>query len=269
MSPLERWWRRRAPVSEPARLPALHRDGTDNWGLEPAVLAFLEQHTTAATVSLETGAGMSTLVLARKGGLHHVITPSADEIDRIRAECAAAGIDTSRVTFMQGLSQNILPTLALPSLDLAIIDGGHGMPVPFVDWCFLAPALKVGGILIVDDTQVWTGATLCDFLRAEWQWETLETFRKAVAFRKVAEPVFRDWSGQPFVAARSSVPSGWPWWNNALHGHVAGLDAVLEEIEALGDRNADSIVDLQWVEGELLDCVRRIEGICAAKSRRK
>ena len=174
--------------------------------------------------------------------------------------------ELERVRFVVGRSEVVLPGMDLPPLDLAIIDGGHGMPVPFVDWCYLAPRIKVGGVLLVDDTQIWTSRTLTEFLRAEWSWDVIGTFRKAVAFRKTAETILTDWGGQPFVAARSAPPEGWPWWNNAIRGHVAGIDGVLEEIERLGAASADSIRDRQWVEGEMLDCVRRIEGICARKA---
>jgi hypothetical protein len=270
MSLLDRWVRRRKPAPEapPALLPQLHDAGTDNWGIEAAVLSFLEERVTPEWTTVETGAGMSTVLFAEKGCTHVTVTTSDDEIARIRAHCRERQIDDGRVQFIVGSSVDVLPGLALPPLDLVMIDGGHGFPVPFVDWCYLAPRLKPGGLLIIDDVWLWTGAVLGDFLRAEWQWELVRTFGKAVAFRKLGDPVINDWGGQPYLMARSKLPPDWQWSCNTLHGHVVGLEATLDQLERQGALNQESIENLQWVEGELLDFVRRIEGVCARKAAR-
>ncbi len=267
MSIIERWFRRRTPVREHNEpLPLLHDAGTANWGLEAGVLAFIDELVSRDSVTAETGIGMSTVLLAGKGCEHYAITSSEAEVAEVQTLCHQRGIDDSKVRFMVGNSQDVLPHLTMPALDVAIIDGGHGMPIPFVDWCYLAPRLKVGGILVVDDVWIWTGAVLRDFMRAEWQWELVRTFGKAVAFRKKQDPVMLDWGGQPYLMARSRVPPDWKWNCNTLHGHIAAIDATLAQIERQGKANAETIDNLQWVEGELLDCVRRIEGICARKA---
>lgn len=265
MSIMDRWLQKResTPVAEPR--PALHANASENWGLEEAALAFLRTQLTAETVSAETGAGMSTILFAERGGQHFAITPSASEISAIRATCRERNINDARVEFVVGYSQDVLPQLNLPPLDIVIIDGGHGFPVPFVDWCYLAPRLKVGGLLLVDDIWLWTGTVLVDYLRAEWQWELVQRFGKCAVFRKKDAAVLTDWGAQPFVMARSRVPADWPWTANALRGHSAGLEDTLALMEEQGDANAETIATLQVVERELLDCVRRIEGICARK----
>lgn len=270
MNLLGRFFKRResthavvAPLPTPP--PLLHDQGTDNWGLEQAVLDFLEARVTADSVTAETGVGMSTILLARKGCTHYAVTPSEEEIQRVRDACRIDAIDDTNVHFIAGNSQDVLPHLSLPALDLAIIDGGHGMPIPFVDWCYLAPRLKVGGLLVVDDVWLWTGAVLADFMRAEWPWQEVRTFEKAVAFQKTGEQVLDDWGGQPFVTARSRLPTDWPWHCNSLHGHIVALQATLESLERQGHAGPETIENLQFVEGELLDCVRRIEGLCAAR----
>src|SRR6185503_1666742 len=92
------------------------------------------------------------------------------------------------VTFELGPSDKLLPTMALGDLDLVLIDGGHGFPVPFIDWYYTAFALKAGGIVIVDDTQIWTGAVLRDFLMADPDWKLLHLWGgRAAAFTKLTD----------------------------------------------------------------------------------
>ena len=53
---------------------------------------------------------------------------------------------------------------------LVLIDGSHSFPSPFIDWYYTAFRLRVGGFLVVDDTQLWTGHVLKRFLEAEPDW---------------------------------------------------------------------------------------------------
>ncbi len=249
-----------------SKLPLLHASGTMNWGLEQAVLEFIESLVTKSSVTIETGAGMSTLLLAAKCCNHFCITPSDSEIELIRAYCQEHSIDVGNVRFCKGLSQDVLPQLDLPSIDLVIIDGGHGIPIPFVDWCYLAPRLKVGGVLILDDVQIWTGAVLRDFLKAEWQWELIREFEKAVAFRKISDSVITDWGQQPFVVAQSELPNDWKWLTNKLHGHLSGIVTAIMTIGAQGAANKDTASELQHIKAELLCCADQIEALCTKKT---
>lgn len=266
MSPKKWWPRLRAQRKSVFTSAPLHAAGSEDWSLEPGVLEFIEGFVTRDSVTAETGAGSSTVLIASKGGRHHAVTPSQREVDDIRSLCRERQIDDTRVQFHVGYSQDVLPHLALPPLDLVIVDGGHGIPVPFIDWCYLAPRLKPGGMLVVDDTHLWTGRVLCDFLRAEWQWEMESSFTKAMIFRKKGDPVITDWAGQPFLVANSRLPATWSRIANTMHGHVTGIDAALDHAEQQGPANGDTIEDLLWVEGELLDSVRRIEALIAMKS---
>jgi predicted O-methyltransferase YrrM len=188
--------------------PAFHVDE----GLRPvslqASMDVLE--TIAAAVqpgsrTLETGAGLSTVVFALRGAAHLCVTPAASEVERIRAWCESRGIDLGGVRFEVARSETVLPRLALPELDLVLIDGGHGFPTPFVDWCYTADHLRVGGVLIVDDIQLWTGAVLRDFLAEEPGWTLRREFpMRAAVFEKSAPmPALPEWFAQPYVARRS------------------------------------------------------------------
>ena len=155
--------------------------------------------------TVETGAGLSTVVFALRGAEHVCVTPAASEVEQIREYCASRDVDLGGVRFAVGRSEDILPTLSLHDLDLVLIDGGHGFPTPFVDWCYLARPLRVGGLLVIDDIHLWTGRVLRDFLAEEPGWAMRAEFpMRAVVFEKTAPmPALPEWFAQPFVRRRS------------------------------------------------------------------
>jgi Methyltransferase domain len=182
----------------------LHSEGAADWDIAPAVLAVLENELKAGSVTLETGAGRSTVVFAKLGCRHHCVTPSTDEQARITAACAREGIAMDKVSFHIGFSQDVLPRLETPPLDLALIDGGHGFPIPAVDWQYIAPKLKVGGLMIIDDVDLWTGAMIVDFLRGEAAWKEEAILRgRSAVFRLIAPFTPHEWTKQPTVVAKS------------------------------------------------------------------
>ena len=182
----------------------LHREGAAAWDIAPAVLSVLEREVKPGSVTLETGAGRSTVVFARQGARHHCVTPSEDEVARITAHCAAEGVRLDQVSFHVGFSQDVLPRLETPPLDVALIDGGHGFPIPAVDWQYIAPKLKVGGVLIIDDVDLWTGSMIVEFLRGEAAWKEEGILRgRSAVFRLVAPFTPHEWTKQPTVVAKS------------------------------------------------------------------
>ena len=187
--------------------PLVHRVGETalTHALVPAALEFIERTVKPGDRTLETGSGLSTILLAMRGAEHICITPDADEHQRIREYCDQHGIDHSRVTFHAEPSERILPRLELPPLDLVLVDGLHAFPQAFIDWYYTQDALKVGGTLIVDDVHLWTGWVLRDFLKAEPEWDLVDQWwGRTAAFRKTAEvDVNRDWPQQPYVARKT------------------------------------------------------------------
>jgi hypothetical protein len=161
--------------------PGLHAGGAEYWGLAWEALAWLEREVRPGMATLETGSGASTLVFAAAGADHESVTPAADEEERFRAECQRRGIDGSRVTFRIGLSHEVLPTLERPPLDLVLIDGAHGFPYPVLDWWHLAPRLRVGGRMLLDDAYLPGVAAVVDYARSSdaWQLEAPVSFRTA------------------------------------------------------------------------------------------
>jgi len=151
---------------------------------------------------------MSTVLLALKGAHHTCVTLNAGAVRRIRDFCAARGIRLDDVRFEIGGSQDVLPHLSSEPLDLVLIDGGHGFPVPFVDWLYTAGRLRLGGFLIVDDIQLWTGHVLKQFLEEEPEWRLVEEHprRTAVFIREREGEVAKEWCFQPYVLHHDPYP---------------------------------------------------------------
>ena len=188
--------------------PRFHVDGNGeprSWQASDKVLHFIDEHVEPGANTLETGEGVSTVLFALRGCNHVAVSPNSAALERIRAYCAEHAVPLERVRFVEAPSDRALPGLELPELDLVLVDGGHGFPMPFIDWHYIAPHLRAGGYLVVDDTQLWTGRVLKEFLLAEPDWELVEDFApRATVFRKVraAEPG-KEWTDQPYVARRS------------------------------------------------------------------
>ena len=219
----------------------LHADGTVQWDASEAVLNWFASYLKPGMRTLETGAGKSTLAFLRAGCVHDTVTPSGSEIAAIRAAALARGLNPDQVTFHEGFSQYVLPHLAgLEDLDVVFIDGGHGFPVPGLDWLYLAPRLKVGGKLLVDDVDLWTGQMLVDVLRREpgWRVDTILRGRTAV-ITKTAPFVAREWVDQPEVVRRSLIPQTWRKIVNGVSAlarlDLAGIARKLRHEKALRD----------------------------------
>jgi hypothetical protein len=179
--------------------PGLHGAGDEYWGLAWAALAWLEENVSAGMATLETGSGSSTLVFAARGAEHEAVTPDPAEEERIRRECERRGIDSSSVRFRIGLSHEVLPRLEPRPLDLVLLDGAHGFPYPVLDWWYVAPHVRVGGLVLLDDAYMPPVRVLVDALRKQPAWEVAAAVGpRTVAVRKVAEglPPF-DWHGEP------------------------------------------------------------------------
>lgn len=179
------------------------------WGMSRAILDFIDANVNEHSKTLETGCGMSTILFAMIGAHHICINPWQPEIDRIRDYCNRNGISTEKLDFRVDLSVNALPELADNQLDLALIDGAHSFPNPFIDWYFISSQLKTGGLLLVDDTHIWTGRVLKDFLLMEPEWKfmgqvpgTTAVFLKEKNYRTT-----KDWGEQPYVLQQSTPPA--------------------------------------------------------------
>ena len=100
--------------------------------------------------------------------------------------------------FELGPSHEVLQRLDPRPLDLVLIDGAHGFPYPVLDWWYIAPHLKVGARMLVDDAYMPPVAGLVDALRAQPGWEIAESVGyRTVVVRKTAEGIPHwDWGGE-------------------------------------------------------------------------
>lgn len=192
--------------------PAIHGDegaGQDRvtYGLGAPALRHIAAAVKPGDVTLETGAGFSTIIFTQVGADHTAVIPNAFEGERIREHCAANQIDTSHLKFHFEPSERVLPRLEPTPLDFVLIDGSHSFPHTFIDWFYTAHRLKVGGTLLIDDVHLWTGRELRDFLKHDPAWVLRDEFLgRTVRFEKIAEtdPDVL-WTDQPVVVRRSGL----------------------------------------------------------------
>jgi Methyltransferase domain len=178
--------------------PGIHGGGDEYWGLAWPALEWLERELRADMATVETGSGASTIVFAAAGADHVAVTPDPDEEARVRAACRELGISSDRVSFEVGYSHDVLPRLSERTLDLALLDGAHGFPYPILDWWNIAPRLKVGGRVLLDDAYMPPVAVVLDYARSSRAWDVEPAISyRTVVLRKVAEelPPF-DWEGE-------------------------------------------------------------------------
>ncbi len=198
-----------------------------SYGVSTDVLRYLDGHVRPGMRTLETGTGLSTMVFAARGAEHHCVVPEPRLIERVETECAARDVSLERVQFHVAASEAMLPKLDLRDLDLVLIDGRHAFPSPFIDWYYTEPMLRVGGHVIVDDTQLWTGKVLRDFLCSEEEWRIAVDFApRSCVFEKLAEGShLKNWTAQPFVADASRRMAKWQRvhkWRRKLGGWFGG-----------------------------------------------
>jgi predicted O-methyltransferase YrrM len=187
--------------------PPLHRTADGRpvpWRVDEQLLRQVARLAADAGRTLETGAGLSTLVFAMSGARHTAVVPDEALVRRVRDWCAEHGVSDSKLEFEIGPSQAVLPRLPDEPLDLVLIDGEHGFPAPFIDWYYAGRRVKEGGHLVVDDAHIWTGRVLRDFLRGDDQWSIVhEDWMGFFIARRVSVGRMGGWRDQPYVARRS------------------------------------------------------------------
>jgi predicted O-methyltransferase YrrM len=176
--------------------PGLHGQ-SEFWGLAWEALSFIERTVRPGMATLETGAGASTIVFAAGGATHEAVTPSQAEADRILAECERREISTEHLAFRIGSSADVLRGWEPRKLDLVLVDGAHAFPYPTLDWWYLAPHLKVGGLMLLDDAYMPPVAAVVGHVRhsSAWRLEEPVSFRTAVARKLADETIDGEWKG--------------------------------------------------------------------------
>jgi len=151
--------------------------------------------------TLETGYGLTTVLMTMLVNNHCSIAPDEPGYQRILAYCTKQNISVKGLRYYADCSEKILPTLNIEdeSLDMVLIDGGHGFPVPFVDYMYTFKKVSIGGHLIIDDMQLVTGLLLKDVLIESPEWSLTAFFGRTCAFKKIHHTESRNWTGQPYL----------------------------------------------------------------------
>lgn len=176
------------------------------WSTEASCYRFIAGVARPGMRTLETGSGLSTALFAALGTEHTCITPAAVEADHLRGYFDEQGIAGERVSFVLEPSHVALPGLT-GELDLVLIDGAHGFPMPVIDWFYAGGRLRRGGTLIIDDTPLPAVRALLEFLEPDPRWEPIERSGRWSAYRRLSEgPLCEGQWDQLFYAPRAPRP---------------------------------------------------------------
>lgn len=167
----------------------------------PECYRFLADHCVAGARTLETGAGLSTLLFAAALASHDCVTPDAREADRLVEHCRSRGIRHEGLRFHIGPSERVLPALEPTELDLVFLDGNHGFPVAVIDFFFAGGRLRAGGVLVLDDLHLPVPRLVADFCDHDAGWTQLQRADRWGAWERGSSGALgADHFDQPFLA---------------------------------------------------------------------
>jgi hypothetical protein len=140
--------------------------------------------------SVETGTGRTTLLLSHLSRDHTVFTKQdrgdGDSLDRVRASSL---FKPEAVRFVEGPTQVTVPRHDFTQrFDFAMLDGPHGFPFPFVEYCYIYPHIAPQGLLVVDDIQIKTIGVMLDILKKDAMWQFLEVVGQTAFLRRTDAP---------------------------------------------------------------------------------
>jgi hypothetical protein len=206
--------------------PQIHANAPSGvWSTRRDCYQFMAGEVHGGSRTLETGAGVSTVLFAAWGCEHLCVVPVQAQVDGLVAYCGDLGIDSSGVSFDVRPSEQALPQLE-PSreFDLALIDGCHGFPLPVIDWFYGAGRLRRDGVVIFDDLQLpQVSHFLGWFLDRDPRWEREQANDKWAAYRRrSAGPLGELQTEQPFIGAEAPGRSGVDRLRSAVGSRVRG-----------------------------------------------
>ena len=195
-------------IAEP---PVVHPDAPNGsaWRTSRRCYEFLAQEVGPGSRTLETGAGLSTVLFCGWGCLHTAVVPDPREADAITSYLSDHDFSTESLTFDLRPSEEALPALAgNGQLDLMLIDGAHSFPAPIIDWFYGAGRLARGGIAVFDDVPLPAVSSFLDsYLDRDDRWERIAGTRKWRAYRRLSEGTLAEHesSQEFFVGPRPPV----------------------------------------------------------------
>jgi hypothetical protein len=178
-----------------------------NWSLNPNVMEWLFSTLHPGLQTLETGCGHSTVMFAIRGCRHIVISPFPEEHQCINDWCTDHDVTVDKIAYHGGRSEHVLPALEPVPLNLVLIDGDHAVPLPFIDYFYVADSVVKDGLLVVDDCQLPSVRQLSDFLDTEKpRWALESEIDRTRIYRKLVDGRVTGllWRQQPISA--SAIP---------------------------------------------------------------
>lgn len=139
--------------------------------------------------SAETGCGFSTILLSNVADRHTCFTVAmGNSLERVQD---AQHFNRDRVNFVIGPSQLTLPRHSFQDpLDFVLIDGTHGFPFAHLDYYFLHPQIRRGGMLLIDDIHIPTCGQLYEVLKEDKMWRHVEDVLFTAFFERTDAPLF-------------------------------------------------------------------------------
>jgi predicted O-methyltransferase YrrM len=210
----------RASTLDDTTLARLRAGQPACYGVDDTLARWIHATTHPAHVTLEVGAGISTIAFALRAARHVAITPHQTEVDAIHGWGAGAGLALDHVRFVVDDSTRYLPRCDDGPFDVVLIDGKHAFPWPIVDWFYATALLRPHGLVLIDDLSLRAPALLDEFMAGDPAWTCVEQVgQRAVAYRKSDEAAHDvPWHMQPFTrgAGRRPAPSRLGTWLQRL-----------------------------------------------------
>ncbi len=185
--------------------------GDTSWAVGAGVLRWIADHVTDDMVTLETGAGYTTVLLAAAARHHYCCTPNQLEADRIRTYLRSIGRSDRNLTFLIGSTDATLPGLAPEvRIDFAYVDGCHGYPFPALDWHYIDKHLNAGGLIGMDNAELRPVREQCEFLEENGAYHLEQVLADGyfVRFYRKQIDQDREWIEQPYSRAKKD-PCDW------------------------------------------------------------
>ena len=175
-------------VDEIANLPGQwHGAGCLSGAVIRAIKDYADQG--EFNVSLETGVGKSTLILSHCSRKHYAF--AADFGGSVERTRNSELLKKDNVIFVEGFCQQTIPAHKYTEkFDFVLIDGAHGYPFPELDYYYLYPHVRPGGIMAIDDIHIPTIHNFFEFLKEDEMFTLDRVVCTTAFFRRTNAPTF-------------------------------------------------------------------------------